>query len=84
MQYFTEPPWNGVGDVRISFYPFAIGIGFLIPLDLLFSCWVFYWFYKIELIVGRAMGWRNLPRFPYPDEPHEFIFEEPRSGMGHL
>jgi hypothetical protein len=54
--------------VRISFYPFAIGVSFLIPLDLLFSCWTFYWFYKMELVVGGAAGWRNLPGFPYADE----------------
>jgi len=39
---FTEKPWNMMGGTRISFYPFVIGIGFLIPLDLLFSAWVFY------------------------------------------
>ena len=67
-QYFTDRPWNAMGSIRISFYPFAIGISFLIPLDLLFSCWVFYWIYKIELIIGSIMGWQSLPRFPYPGE----------------
>ena len=46
-------------------YPFVIGIGFLIPLDLLFSCWTFYWFYKIQILLGSIMGWRSLPGFPY-------------------
>ncbi|MDP7280464.1 MAG: hypothetical protein QGG39_11350, partial [Candidatus Poribacteria bacterium] len=55
-QYFTTRPWNAMGGVRISFYPFAVGIAFLIPLDLLFSCWVFYWLYKIELMIGRIVG----------------------------
>ena len=32
------------------------------PLDLLLSCWVFYWVYKIELMVGNIMGWQGLPR----------------------
>lgn len=66
--YFTERPWNAMGSIRISFYPFAIGISFLIPLDLLFSCWVFYWVYKAELIVGSIMGWKSLPKFPYAGE----------------
>ena len=57
-----------MGGVRISFYPFVIGISFLIPLELLFSCWAFFWIYKIELMVGGIMGWRNLPRFPYASE----------------
>ena len=57
-----------MGGVQVAFYPFAIGIGFLIPLDLLFSCWAFFWIYKIELMIGSIMGWRGLPRFPYPAE----------------
>lgn len=67
-QYFTTRPWNAMGGVKISFYPFAIGIAFLIPLDLLFSCWVFYWLYKIELMIGRIVGFRGIPRFPYANE----------------
>ena len=67
-QYFTVRPWNAMGSFRVSFYPFVIGIGFLIPLDLLFSCWMFYGVYKIELMVDNMMGWRSLPRFPYFNE----------------
>ena len=66
--YFTERPWDAMGSIRISFYPFAIGISFLIPLDLLFSCWVFYWVYKAELIIGSVVGWKSLPKFPYAGE----------------
>lgn len=65
---FTDRPWNAMGNVRLSFYPFAIGVAFLIPLDLLFSCWTFYWLYKMERVLGGIMGWRSLPRFPYDDE----------------
>ena len=64
-QYFTVRPWNAMGSFRVSFYPFVIGISFPIPLDLLFSCWMFYGVYKMELMVGNMMGWRSLPRFPY-------------------
>ena len=67
-QYFTYRPWNAMGGVRISFYPFVIGISFLIPLELLFSFWVFFIFYKMELMVGGMMGWQSLPRFPYASE----------------
>ncbi len=66
-QFFTGRPWNAMGGVRLSFYPFAIGISFLIPLDLLFSCWVFYWLYKFELMAGSVLGVRQLPGFPYAD-----------------
>ena len=56
------------GGIRVSFYPFVIGMSFMMPQDLLFSCWAFFWLYKIELMVGDMMGWQNLPRFPYAAE----------------
>ena len=34
---FTIAPWNAIGRTYISFYPFVIGLGFLIPLHLSFS-----------------------------------------------
>lgn len=67
-QYFTEKPWNAMGWVPISLYPFAIGIAFFLPLDLSFSCWFFYVFRLFERILGAALGLRSLPRFPYFNE----------------
>jgi hypothetical protein len=67
-QFFSERPWNQMGSVRISFYPFVIGVSFLIPLDLLLSCWSFYWLYKAELMFGGIMGFRSLSGFPYQNE----------------
>lgn len=53
----TEPPWQAVGWFPITIYPFAIGLGFLIPLDLVFSCWVFYLVWKLErvFVVANAL-----------------------------
>lgn len=67
-QLFSERPWNQMGSVRLSFYPFVIGVSFLIPLDLLLSCWSFYWFYKGELMIGGLAGFRSLPDFPYHNQ----------------
>jgi len=55
-RYFTERPWNGIGWFPISFYPWVIGLGFLIPLDLLFSCWFFYLFWKAQRVMIFAFG----------------------------
>ena len=65
---FNESPWNFMGSVKLSFYPFVIGVSFLIPLDLLFSCWVFYWLYKVERLLIGLIGWQGLNRFPYQSE----------------
>lgn len=65
--YFTEKPWNAMGSIPIPFYPFVIGLGFLLPLDLSFSLWFFYLFRKAQEVTTSAMGIR-LPRFPYLSE----------------
>ena len=64
---FTEKPWNAIGGISISFYPFVIGLGFLMPLDLAFSGWFFFIFHKMELVLTSALG-INTPGFPYYDE----------------
>ncbi|MGB9594659.1 MAG: DUF6785 family protein [Candidatus Poribacteria bacterium] len=65
---FTEKPWNAIGWIPISFYPFAIGLGFFIPLDLAFSCWFFFWYWRFQNVVGTVLGIRSLPAFPYTTE----------------
>ncbi|NLI00265.1 MAG: hypothetical protein GX446_12335 [Chthonomonadales bacterium] len=54
--YITSPPWIGMGNVKVSFYFFAIGLAFLMPLDLSFSLWFFYVLYKLELVAVTALG----------------------------
>lgn len=63
--YFTNKPWNAIDWFPISFYPFAIGIGYLLPVDLLFSIWFFYLFWKLELVAVRAWGWDTTPGMPF-------------------
>jgi hypothetical protein len=70
----TGPPWNGMGMLAVAFYPFAIGIAFLLTLDVSFSCWFFYLMTKAELAMATAAGWRepgglvSLGRAPYISE----------------
>ena len=61
-----EKPWSAMNNpgFRISFFPFAIGVGFLIPLDLGFSCWFFHLFWHFQRIVGEMFGWRGAIGFP--------------------
>jgi hypothetical protein len=66
--FITTKPWSAVGWTPISFYPFAIGLGFLLPVDLLFSCWFFYLYWKLQLVISNAMGWDVTPKFPYQSE----------------
>jgi hypothetical protein len=56
---FANPPWNGMGWTPISFYPFAIGMAFFLPLDLSFSCWFFYVLKKLEAVAGVVLGFKS-------------------------
>jgi hypothetical protein len=62
--FFTNKPWNAMGYMPLTFRPFLIGLIFLIPLDISFSCWFFFFFWKAQLILGSIMGWRQRPEFP--------------------
>ena len=66
-RYFTEKPFNAMGSIPIYFNPYAIGIGFLMPLDLAFSCWLFYLFWKAQLVFGAMTGMNHIPGYPHID-----------------
>jgi hypothetical protein len=66
-QFFTSKPWNALGWTPLSFYPFMIGLGMFMPLDFLFSCVFFYWFWKLEKVFCVAMAYDQDPRFPYTE-----------------
>jgi hypothetical protein len=61
---FTEKPWNAIEGVFIEFLPFVLGVSFFIPVALSFSIWFFFWFWKLERVLGSAVGVHNLPGFP--------------------
>jgi len=66
-QYLTEKPLNAVGWLPIAVHPFAVGLGFFMPIDLSFSCWFFYFFWKFERVLSSILGLR-MPGFPFIDE----------------
>ena len=65
---FHEPPFSLYGTIITAFYPFAIGIMFLMPLDVLFSTTFFYFLYRNEVALAKAVGWHSIPNFPYLNE----------------
>ncbi len=65
---FRGFPLGALGGTRISFYPFAIGLGMLLPLDLAFSSWFFYLFWRAQILVSAIFGLSKLPNFPYVNE----------------
>jgi len=62
---FTNPPWNRLSGTVISFYPFAIGLAYFVPVDVAFSCWFFYLFVRFQNVLGHFGGLANLRGFPF-------------------
>lgn len=61
-------PWSAIGVLPVRPYPFGIGLGMLLPVDMLFSCWFFYWCWKIEVIMTSWLGYNSIPNMPFINE----------------
>ncbi len=74
--YIHNDPWTGTGWFPMTFNPSVIGLAFLMPLDLLFSCTVFYLYWKGMFVIAKATavsegyGWGGPSPaiFPYSNE----------------
>ncbi|MBI2299594.1 MAG: hypothetical protein HYU66_11750, partial [Armatimonadetes bacterium] len=68
VQGATSKPIRAMTWMPVTFYPFAIGLGYLLPTDLLFSAWFFYFFWKLELAFSALMAWDVNPHMPYASQ----------------
>lgn len=67
--YLNSGPWRAISWTPLFVFPFAIGIGYLLPLDVLGSSWIFYWCWKLQRVVGAYTGLTNgHPNAPYIPE----------------
>lgn len=63
--YLPTPPWRAIEGMSVALYPFGIGLGMLLPLDLLFSSWLFAWIWQMERVVGAVYGFGQRPGYPF-------------------
>ena len=66
--FMTQKPWTAIPWFPVTFYPFVIGLGFLLPLDLLFSCVFFYLFWNGQLAIANQMAWDTVQGSPFVKE----------------
>ncbi len=66
--YFVERPWNAIATTEVNLYPFVIGLTYFMPTDLAFSCWFFYIFFRLQLVLAASLGIHDLPGFPFIHE----------------
>jgi len=57
--YVVTQPWTGLGWVPIKLHPAVVGIGYVLALDVSFSCWAFYLLRKALQVFGVAVGLRS-------------------------
>lgn len=55
-QFFTEAPWNQLGNVSMQVFPAIVGISFLLTSEVSFSLWFFHLFSKGEYIMAYMLG----------------------------
>ncbi|MFB3881571.1 MAG: DUF6785 family protein [Armatimonadota bacterium] len=61
--YSLPFPLNAMDYTPVNFYPFVIGIAYLLSIEVTFSYWFFYALTKLQLVSAAAFGWR-LPGAP--------------------
>lgn len=61
-RYFHDKPWNAIGWTPIGVIPSIVGLSFFMPLDLSFSCWFFYVFWKVQRILFTAIGTKAMAK----------------------
>jgi len=70
-------PWRGIGWLPVTFYPAVIGIAFLVPLDILFSCVVFFFWWKAMYVFSAALGinqgWTGEVETTFPYANHQMF-----------
>lgn len=67
-EYFQNPPWDAIGGpytLPIRVHPWLVGFGMLMPQEVLFSYWFFFWFIQLQRVAVAALGWQLTPDFPY-------------------
>ena len=66
----NRPPWSFIRWSAFEWQPFAVGMCYLIPLDLAFSLFVFDLFWTAEYVLSGHLGWSvsQWSGFPYGDQ----------------
>jgi hypothetical protein len=76
-RFLPDLPWRGVGWLPVTFYPAVIGISFLVPLDILFSCVVFFFWWKAMYVLSAALGinqgWTGEVETTFPYANHQML-----------
>jgi hypothetical protein len=71
----TDLPWSGLGSIWVAFYPWVIALGFMVPQEVTFSLWFFFWVGRIQDMAAVMLGFRPSGGYA-PDAPPYHIHQE--------
>ncbi len=63
----SERPWTGLRPLTLTWRPEVVGLGYMVPTDILFSVWAFYLLLRFERFFAGLFGYTG-GGFPY-DRP---------------
>lgn len=62
----NRPPWDNLPWMSLEWQPFALGLCYLIPLDLAFSLFAFDLMWVAEYLLVAQLGWTGIGNTDYP------------------
>jgi len=62
---FTEQPWRPYRSLSFFHRPQLIGLGYFVPLDILFSGWFFFILQPTAQVIAHIFGLTAAPGFPF-------------------
>lgn len=64
--YLQARPWNAMSPLWLRFLFSIIGLAYLLPQDLSFSLWFFYFFFLAQQVIASALGYSPASVQAYP------------------
>jgi hypothetical protein len=75
-----DRPWSGLGSIWVAFYPWVIALGYMVPQEVTFSLWFFFWVTRLQDVVAMSIGLRaeggyepSLPPYHIHQETGAFL-----------
>ncbi len=56
--YLTEKPWSALRPLQLNLYCSIVGFSYLLPLEVSFSLWFFFLFFKLQCLIGSMLGFQ--------------------------
>jgi hypothetical protein len=58
LEYLTAPPLNQLDWFPVNLHPLMVGLAYLLSLEVAFSFWFFFLFYKLQILLCAANNWQ--------------------------